>query len=197
VRRGDDEFELPHFVWRHIDGAVGEDVGFNPLEQSEAAAVLAVQHVDFGVLLHRALHAHATGDAETVGMIRDPRARPSALETGIHDRLERFGAITPDRMHLEITTVSRSRWRTLARQNLLNRGSAQIESPQPVQPRDLLLFARFAHGAFDKRAAAVDDQFARDAIGRRTNPRMALNVFAVTSGVMSRSIRSTAFAARL
>jgi hypothetical protein len=150
MRRGNDELELPPFVRRQVKGAVDEDVRFNPFEQPEAADVLAVQRIDFGVLLDRAVHAHATGDAQTVGMIRNSRARPAALETGVDDRLERLGAVAPDRMHLEVTPILCSRRRAFPRQNLLNRGAAQIESAQVVQPGNVLLLARFAHGPFDK-----------------------------------------------
>src|SRR6185436_7149091 len=106
MRRGDDELELPHFGRRHVDGAVGEDVRLDSLEQSETAAVLPVEGIDFGMLFDRAFHAHAAGDTEAIRMVRDPRARPAAFEAGVHDRLEGFGAVAPDRMHLEVAAIA-------------------------------------------------------------------------------------------
>src|SRR5712691_10381607 len=169
MRRGDDELEPPHLVRLHVDGAVGPDVGLDALEQPEPTAVLPVERVDFRVLLHRARHAHAAGDAQPVRVIRHARARPPALEARVHDRLERLGAIAPDRMHLEIASIPRTRRRPFARQDGFYRRAVQVLPPQVVQARDLLLLARLAHGALDEGGVAVDNHLARDAIRRRSD----------------------------
>src|SRR5919201_115581 len=104
--RGNDELELPHLVRLHVDRAVGANVRLDAFENFEAPAVLAIQCVDLGMLLDRTLHAHAARNAQAVRVIGDPGARPSALETGVYDRFQRFCAVAPDRMHLEISPIA-------------------------------------------------------------------------------------------
>src|SRR5205814_6155182 len=116
-----------------------------------------VERVDLRVLLDRARHAHAAGDAQAVGMIRHARARPAALDARVDDRLERLRAVAVDGMHLEIAAILRARRRALARDDLLDRRAAEILTPQVVQPRNLLLFPRFLHRALDKRAVPLED----------------------------------------
>ena len=98
-----------------------------------------------------------------------PAQRCAAREAGLDDRIERLGAVAPDRVHLEIAAVLRARRRAAAREDLAHGRAAEEMLPQRAQLRDLLLLARLAHRPLDERRRAVVDQLARDAIGRRAD----------------------------
>jgi hypothetical protein len=165
VRRGNDELELPELVGLHVHRAVGADVGFDPLEHPEAPLVLRVERVDGGVLPGRLRHRHPAGDRQPVGVIRNPGAALAAREARVGDRVERFGAVAPDGVHLEVAAVLLTGGSAAAREDVANGGAAEEMLPQRPQLCNLLLLACLAHCALDERGPAVVNQLAREAIG--------------------------------
>ena len=199
MRRGDDELELPQLVRLHVDGAVGADVGLDPLEHPEASLVLRVQRVDFGVLLRRLRHRHAAGDRQAVGVVGDAGAAVAAREAGVDDRRR------ASRRRRSRPSASGSRRGTLAREgaprrreDLLHRGAAEKVPPQAraaSRPPPRFPASRDARSTKAERPSWISSRAMRSVVGPM--PGIARNVLASTSGVMWRSSRSTAFAARL
>ena len=107
MRRRDDNLELPQFVHRHVDGAVGANVRLDALEEPKPSVVDSIQPFDVAVLLLELGHRHAAGNRQPVRMIGHGAELIAAREAGVDDPVERLAAVAPDRMHLQVAVVVR------------------------------------------------------------------------------------------
>ena len=78
-----------------IERAVGQDVAFGPLEQSEPTPELLVQCIDPGPLIAHLLDRQSAGHAERAGMIGDAQVRKSGRSGPVGHLLERRLTVAP------------------------------------------------------------------------------------------------------
>src|SRR5690349_22691151 len=83
-----------------IDAAVGEDVSFDSLENSEVLET-RVQLVDFLVLSEQSIALEATRIERRLGVIRDSDVIPPALHRALRQLLDRRNAVGVVRMAVQ------------------------------------------------------------------------------------------------
>src|SRR4051812_33768576 len=93
VDAGDHEIEpVEDIVWI-VQGAVGQDVGFDSLQNPECLAELPVEPVGLAVLLLDLLEREPARVVCRLGMVRHSEILKAALSRGVRHRLERLCAI--------------------------------------------------------------------------------------------------------
>ena len=170
-----------------------------PLNSRNRCPYVAVQSVDLRMLLVATLAiVMPPAIGEPVRVVGDPGAPVAAHEAGLDNRLQRLGTVAPDRVHLEVAAVPRSGGCAGTRQDLLHGGATEKVLPQPAQRGHRLFLPRLADRLRHRARTSpswINSRAMRSVVGPM--PGIARNVFASTSGVMCRSSRNTALAARL
>src|SRR6266550_5593418 len=98
---GDDEIEAAEDFDRIIERAVGEDVGFNALENPKALSERPIEPVGFALLLFDFLEREAPGVVPRLRVVSDPEILKAAFARGQGHALQRLGAVRRVGMAME------------------------------------------------------------------------------------------------